>query len=88
MAGVLGTTPEFLLDNKRTLVLTSTERFAQNAESPDSAVDEGVSLLTLTKKVFTTPNGLSSNDKRALFSCMSEIYFDAKNRDNEQKSDT
>ncbi|MCL1832764.1 MAG: helix-turn-helix domain-containing protein [Oscillospiraceae bacterium] len=79
MAQILDTTPEFLTDEKRSLTLNSEERFAFNAESPECAVNAGLSLLDETKRLFKNGD-LTPNDMQALFSCMSEVYFDAKNQ--------
>jgi transcriptional regulator with XRE-family HTH domain len=79
MAANLDTTPEFLLNDTQGLILSSEERFIFNAESPEPAVNAGVALLEETRKLFNNAE-LTNVDKQALFSCMSEIYFDAKNR--------
>jgi len=79
LAEVLGSTPEFLLDEKRALILTSAERFAFNAVSPEAAVNAGLSLLDETRRLFGTVDSdlnLTRSDKRVLFSCIAEIYFD------------
>jgi transcriptional regulator with XRE-family HTH domain len=75
IAELLDTTPQFLLDNRQSLVLTSEERFVFNAEaeSTDTAITAALQLLTEMRTVFA--GDLSKKDKQALFSCMSEIYF-------------
>ncbi|MCL2071340.1 MAG: helix-turn-helix domain-containing protein [Oscillospiraceae bacterium] len=89
MAEILNTSAEFLLNDNQGLILTSEERFVFNAESAEQAVNEGAALLDEMRKVFgtdltnTEPAGiLTDADKRALFACMSEIYFDTKARKN------
>lgn len=74
MAELLGTTPEFLLNDSQSLILSSEERFIFNADSPEPAVNAGVALLDQARKVFGD-NTLTKKDKQALFSCLSEIYF-------------
>jgi transcriptional regulator with XRE-family HTH domain len=86
LAEILGSTPEFLTDESRSLILSSEERFAFNADSHENAVNAALALLDETKRLFgrsgnlTSDETLSGEDMRALFSCMSEIYFDAKGR--------
>jgi transcriptional regulator with XRE-family HTH domain len=82
MAEILGTTPEFLTDEGRSLILSSEERFVFYADSPELAVNAGLALLDECRRVLGAvgEQALSANDKRALFSCMSEVYFDAKGR--------
>ena len=81
MATILNTTSEFLLNDSQNLILSSEERFIFNAVSPEPAVNAGVSLLEETRKVFgdASADALSKADKQALFSCMSEIYFNFAN---------
>ena len=83
MAENLDTSTEFLLNNAQNLILSSEERFIFNATSPEPAVNTGLALLKETRKVIGG-NDLTKEDKQALFSIMSEIYFDAKNS-NENK---
>ena len=73
MAALLDTTPEFLLNEGRSLVLTGEERFVFNADSPEPAVADAVALLEEARNVFAS--NLTKADKQALFSCLSEIYF-------------
>jgi hypothetical protein len=82
MADILGTTPEFLVDEKRSLILSSEERFVFHADSSEIAINAGLALLDETKRVFDKrgADALSNADKQALFFCMSEVYFDAKGR--------
>lgn len=76
VAKTLDTTPEFLLSNRESIILSSEERFIFNADSPDTAVNSALLLLDETRRVFT--GKLTATDKQALFSCMSEIYFASK----------
>jgi transcriptional regulator with XRE-family HTH domain len=78
LAEALSTTPEFLLDNTQNVILTSEERFAFNASSPEPAVNTALDLLDEVRKVFS--GNLLDSDKQALFSCMSEIYFASKGK--------
>ncbi|MCL1881612.1 MAG: helix-turn-helix domain-containing protein [Oscillospiraceae bacterium] len=90
LAELLDTTPEFLQDQNRSLILSSEERFTCNAESPEAAIDAALSLLDHCKRIFRNcadENALSVRDKQALFSCMSEIYFSQKENNSEVKSD-
>ncbi|MCL2754547.1 MAG: helix-turn-helix domain-containing protein [Oscillospiraceae bacterium] len=77
LAVLLESTPEFLLDDSRALVLTSAERFAHNATSPEAAVNAALALLADAKKVFGASElgELESADRQALFTCISEVYF-------------
>jgi len=81
MAEILGTTPEFLLNDQQSLILTSEERFVFSATSPETAVNAAESLIDDTRRLFGDGSGLTSTDKQALFSVMSEIYFDSKNKE-------
>jgi len=83
MSELLGTTPEFMLNDKQGLILTSEERFIFNATSPEPAITAAEALLDDARKVFGgDPQrlGLTNSDKQALFSVMTEIYFDGKNK--------
>jgi transcriptional regulator with XRE-family HTH domain len=78
IAEVFDVTPEFLLDTKQGLILSSEERFIFNADSsPEPCVNAALELLENTRSVFK--GELTASDKQALFSCMSEIYFASKN---------
>ena len=80
MAELLNCTPEFLLDDSQCLILTSTERFAFRADSPESAVNAALALLDDARKLFSHENpesNLTTADRQALFSCITDIYFDA-----------
>ena len=72
IAKLLDVTPQFLLDNKQKPILTSEESFILSATSPESAVNSAVQLIHDMRK---TCGELTPEDKQALFSCLSEIYF-------------
>lgn len=66
---------EFLLDEKQGLVLDSEERFIHNADEESEDLDRALDFLKDARRVFGG-KGLVTVDKRALFNCLSEIYFD------------
>lgn len=74
----LGVTSSFLLDNNQSLVLNSEEGFFYNCSKDSVDSDKAMELLNQTKKLFSG-NGLTSEDKQALFSCITEIYFNSNN---------
>jgi transcriptional regulator with XRE-family HTH domain len=86
MAEILDTTPEFLLNEKQGIILSSEERFIFNADSPEPTVNAALSLLDETRKIFGEKH-MTDTDKQALFSVMSEIYFDAKNAKNSSNAE-
>ncbi|GHU59605.1 hypothetical protein FACS1894133_6730 [Clostridia bacterium] len=74
IAEELEVTPEFLLDENQSPVLTSVERFIWKATSENKYVDTCVSLIESASHVFRNKR-MSKDDKRALFNILSEIYF-------------
>lgn len=66
---------EFLLDEKQGLVLDSEERFIHNADEESEELDRALDFLKDARRVFGG-KGLVTADKRALFNCIAEIYFD------------
>lgn len=74
----LGVTSSFLLDNNQSLVLNSEEGFFYNCSKDSVDSDKAMELLNQTKKLFSG-SGLTSEDKQALFSCITEIYFNSNN---------
>lgn len=74
----LEVTSSFLLDNNQNLVLNSEESFFYNCSIDSTDSDKAMELLRQTKKLFSE-NGLTADDKQALFSCITEIYFNSKN---------
>jgi hypothetical protein len=81
MAEILETTPEFLLNPHKSLILTSEERFIFKSDSPEPAVNAALSLLADARALFSESNEpspssvLTDSDKQMVFSCLSEIYF-------------
>ena len=74
MAENLDTTTEFLLNDSKSLILTSEERFIFNAKSPEPVINAGLDLLCEARKIFGNSQ-LTQTDRQALFSLISEIYF-------------
>ncbi|MCM1299896.1 MAG: helix-turn-helix domain-containing protein [Firmicutes bacterium] len=72
----LGVTAAFLFDNNQSLVLNSEESFFYNCSKESTDSDKAMDLLNQAKKLFSG-NGLVSEDKQALFSCITEIYFNS-----------
>lgn len=79
IAEALETDIAFLADNSKNLVLTSEERFIFNSSSDSKGISEASDYLEKTRGLFAG-NLLSEDDKQALFACLTEIYFDAKER--------
>lgn len=75
----LNVTSEFLLDDSRNLVLNSEERFLYSAADESTETDKAMTLLETSKELFSG-SGLTTEDKQALFSCLTEIYFDSVNK--------
>lgn len=77
IAKELKVTPEFLLDDNKELELTQEERFiktmAQNGRDPY----EASKFLSQSRGLFAG-NSLSEEDKKALMSCLTEIYEDSR----------
>lgn len=72
----LGTSVEFLTDDKRSLILDSKERFVFNSTSDSNSVREAAEYLEKGKEIFECKT-MSQEDKQALFSCLTELYFNA-----------
>lgn len=79
MAEELEVTSEFLLDDRKNLVLNSEERFLYGASEESSDIDKAMDLLTQARELLSG-NGLTAEDKQGLFSCFTEIYFDSVNK--------
>lgn len=77
IAEELDTTKEFLTDNRKNLTLTSEEQFLQEASSDSSDIERATFLLDECRSLFGG-NSLTENDKQALFTCISDIYFTEK----------
>lgn len=69
----------FLFDNEKNLILDSEERFLHEASAQSTDLDSAAALLSSAKKIFSG-KGLTAEDKQSLFSCLTEIYFDAANK--------
>ena len=78
LSEVLNTTPEFLLDDKQSIILTSEERFVYNANSPDPIIHSALTLLKQTREILS--GNMTASDKQAFFSCLTDIYFASKNK--------
>ena len=77
IAQALDTTEDFLTDNKKNLIMNSEERFIYHASSESTGIEDAARFLEQAHSLFTG-NSLTEDDKLTLFTCMSEIYFDAK----------
>ncbi|MDR0196678.1 MAG: helix-turn-helix domain-containing protein [Oscillospiraceae bacterium] len=77
MSDSLSVTPEFLLDDKKNLILDSEERFFHYAESEGKGLSEAAALLEKVRGVFYG-DALSEKDKQSLYACVAEMYFDAR----------
>ena len=54
----------------------SEERFLHNASEASEDIDRAMDLLKDARRIFNG-RGLIARDKKSLFNCLSEIYFDA-----------
>ncbi len=72
----LGTSVDFLTNNSRNLILNSKERFIFNSTSDSNSVREAAEYLEKGKEIFECKN-MSTEDKQALFACLTELYFDS-----------
>ena len=72
----LGTSVDFLTNDNRSLILDSKERFVFNSTSDTNSVREAAEYLEKGKAIFECPD-ISLADKQALFSCLTEVYFNA-----------
>ncbi len=70
----LGTSVDFLTNNGRSLILNSKERFIFNSTSDSNSVREAAEYLEKGKEIFECKT-MSQEDKQALFSCLTELYF-------------
>lgn len=66
-----------LLDEKRGLILDSRERFIVNASKNSTGIKEASDFIEQAQKIFEGKS-LTADDKQALFSCLTEVYFSAK----------
>lgn len=72
----LGTSVEFLTNNSRNLILNSKERFIFNSTSDSNSVREAAEYLEKGREIFECKT-MSQEDKQALFSCLTEMYFNS-----------
>lgn len=77
IAKELKVTPEFLLDDNKELDLTREEHFLRSISSNGGDPAEASKLLAQSKGLFAG-NSLSDEDKKALMSCLTEIYEDSR----------
>jgi transcriptional regulator with XRE-family HTH domain len=81
IAEALDTDIVFLTDDAKTLSLSSEERFYFGATSEGRGVLDAMFYLDKSRELFAGEK-LSEADKQALFTCVTEIYFAAKNKNN------
>ena len=72
----LGTSVDFLTNNNRNLILNSKERFIFNSTSDSNSVREAAEYLEKGRQIFECKT-MSQEDKQALFSCITEMYFNS-----------
>ena len=69
----------FMTDITKTLVLTSEERFYFGATSEGRGILDAMFYIDKSRELFAGDK-LSEEDKQALFTCVTEIYFAAKSK--------
>lgn len=74
ISALLGTSTAFLTDDSRSLILDSKERFVFNSTSDLNLIREAAEYLERGKEIFESET-ISHEDKQALFSCITELYF-------------
>ena len=72
----LDTTPDFITDDNKSLILDSRERFIFNSQSDSASIREAADYLEKGKQIFENSE-MSADDKKALFACLTELYFNA-----------
>lgn len=77
IADKLKLTPEFLMDDEKELELTLEERFVKRTCKSEKDKNNALQFLAETRGLFAG-NGLSPDDKEALFACLLEIYEDSR----------
>lgn len=77
IAGALDVSETFLTNDQSNLVMNSEERFIYHASDKSVGVEEAARFLEQARCLFGG-SSLTEDDKLALFSCTSEIYFDAR----------
>lgn len=78
IAEELNVSEDFLFDNNQKLVLNNIETFLYNASEESTDTDKAMEVLKSSKELFSG-KGLTSADKQALFSCLTEIFFESRN---------
>ncbi|MDR2531628.1 MAG: helix-turn-helix domain-containing protein [Oscillospiraceae bacterium] len=78
IAETLDTDMVFLTDDAKSLTLTSEERFYFGATSEGRGILDAMFYIDKSRELFAGDK-LSEEDKQALFTCVTEIYFAAKN---------
>ena len=76
IANELGVSVEFLTDDSKSLILDSKERFVFNSTSDANSIREAAEYLEKGKQIFEQSN-INQEDKKALFACLTEMYFNA-----------
>lgn len=77
----LDTTPEFLLDDSKSLELTAEEKLIRTIAKRGIDTSEAEKFLSKSRGLFAG-NTLTSDDKARLMRCLAEIYEDSRtNRD-------
>lgn len=76
IADELGVSVEFLTDDSKSLILDSKERFVYNSTSDANSIREAAEYLEKGKQIFEQSN-INQEDKKALFACLTEMYFNA-----------
>ncbi len=76
IAKELDTPVDFLLNDSKSLVLDSKERFIYHSKSDANSVREAAEYLEKGKELFARAD-LAQEDKQALFSCLTELYFNS-----------
>ena len=72
----LDTTADFITDDNKNLILDSKERFVFNSKSDSASIREAADYLERGKQIFESAE-MSPDDKKALFACLTELYFNA-----------
>ncbi len=75
----LDVTSDFLYDDNQKLVLDNIETFFYNADQESYDVDKAMDLLSRSKELLSG-KGLTGKDKQALFSVLTEIYFESREK--------
>jgi transcriptional regulator with XRE-family HTH domain len=72
----LDTTADFITDDNKSLILDSKERFIFNSKSDSASIREAADYLEKGKQIFENSD-MSPDDKKALFACLTELYFNS-----------